>query len=78
MTDFTHPVPPVKGIMFKTEQSRNNLHYVNLICTTSAETLGSHSVGEKLKLYVVYYLYNELELLKVLTNLINHLWLAKL
>lgn len=44
-------IPPiVRGIMFKTDGSRNHLHHINLIHTGFAETLGSHLIGEKLKL----------------------------
>ena len=42
--------PIVRGITFKTDGSRNHVHYINLIRTGFAETLGSHLIGEKLKL----------------------------
>lgn len=40
----------VKEVMFKTGGSRNHLQYINLICTVSVETLGSHSTEGTLKL----------------------------
>lgn len=60
-------VQTVKRAMFKTEVSR-------IICNTLISFAQyllepwevSHSIGEKLKLLVVYFLYNESELLKVL------------
>ena len=42
--------PMVEGVVSETEGSRSHLRYINLICTGSAQTWGSHSIGKKLKL----------------------------
>ena len=48
--EYKSTPPIVSGIMFKTDGSRNHLHYINLIYTGFAEILGNHRIGEKLKL----------------------------
>lgn len=44
--EYKSTPPIVSGIMFKTDGSRNHLHYINLIYTGFAENLGTPYWGK--------------------------------